>query len=223
MTMNTSIVIAGATGLVGRETLESLLRDVRVEQVISLSRREIEMEHSRLQQWITADLSMPESPQMNVQPSVGIITLGTTLKKAGSKENLRAIDVDLVVNTATKMKKMGVERLYVVSCLGANTKAMSHYLRCKGDMEAQIEALGFTGITFLQPGPLAGDRDEKRSDEKLLQGVMKLVNPLMVGKLKNYMPIEANVVASAINKLVFMSEESRVSRITSQKMRLLAA
>ncbi|GAM58080.1 nucleoside-diphosphate-sugar epimerases [Vibrio ishigakensis] len=221
--MNTSIVIAGATGLVGRETLEALLQDVRVAQVISLSRRKIEMEHSRLQQWITADLSKPKSPLMNVQPSVGIITLGTTLKKAGSKENLRAIDVDLVVNTATKMKKMGVERLYVVSCLGANTKAMSHYLQCKGEMEAQIEALGFTGTTFMQPGPLAGNRDEQRTDEKLLQGAMKLISPLMIGKLKNYVPIEAKLVAKAINRLVFMNQESRVSRVTSQKMRVLAA
>ncbi|GEM81506.1 NAD(P)H-binding protein [Vibrio superstes] len=218
MTLNTSIVIAGATGLVGRETLKTVLEDQTVERVVSLSRRKIEMEHSKLQQWITADLSIPSSHQINQQPSVGIIALGTTLKKAGTKEKLKAIDVDLVAETATKMKSMGVKQLIVVSCLGASVNAMSHYLKCKGEMESQIEALEFNQTTFIQPGPLAGDREEKRLDEKVLQGVMQFISPLMIGKLKNYAPIQAIDVAKAINAIVHKRPSEEITRVSSSEM-----
>ncbi|GEA52706.1 nucleoside-diphosphate sugar epimerase [Vibrio inusitatus NBRC 102082] len=223
MTLNTSIVIAGATGLVGRETLKAVLKDYRVSKVISLSRRKIEMEDSKLEQWITNDLSKPELQANNLTPSVGIIALGTTLKKAGSKEKLRAIDVDLVANTAKTMREMGVKHLVVISCLGANPKALSHYLRCKGDMENLVEGLNFDNVSFMHPGPLAGDRHEHRTDEKLLQGMMRFVTPLMIGKLRNYAPIEANDVAQAILKLMYMHNKKPVSRVTTQQILKMVA
>lgn len=223
MTLNTSIIIAGATGLVGRETLKAVLKDYRVSQVISLSRRKIEMEDSKLEQWITDDLSKPEHQTNKLTPSVGIIALGTTLKKAGSKEKLRAIDVDLVAKTAKTMKEMGVKHLVVISCLGANQKAMSHYLRCKGDMENLVEGLKFDNVSFMHPGPLAGERHEHRGDEKLLQGVMRFVTPLMFGKLRNYAPVEASDVAQAIIRLVFMNTKKPVARVTTEQMLKLVA
>ena len=101
------------------------------------------------------------------------------------------------------MKQLGVENIYIVSCIGASITAKSHYLRCKGEMEQGIEALGFNNTVFLQPGPLAGTRDEHRWDEWLLHTVMKIVNPIMKGKLLNYKPIEADVIADAMLSLAF--------------------
>ncbi|MDK9759902.1 nucleoside-diphosphate sugar epimerase, partial [Vibrio sp. D173a] len=155
-------------------------------------------------------------------PEVGVIALGTTIKKAGTKEKLRSIDVDLVVSTAQSMKNMGVKHLIVVSCLGADNNARSHYLRCKGQMETKVELLNFEKTTFLHPGPLAGNRQESRPDEKLLQGALKVFRPLMLGSLKKYLPIQATSIAKSIVVHSTFPTPSKVERLDSIDMMNLA-
>ncbi|WP_369434398.1 hypothetical protein [Psychromonas sp. MME1] len=127
-----------------------------------------------------------------------MIALGTTIKKAGSKKQLHAIDVELVIKVAKDMLTLGVEHIIVISCLGASPKGVSHYLRCKGEMEMRLQQLTFKTITFLQPGPLAGPRDDPRMDERVLQCVMQVISPCMLGSLQNYKPIDATDVAKVI-------------------------
>lgn len=79
------------------------------------------------------------------------------------------------------MREVGVKHIYVVSCIGASSSAFSHYLKCKGEMEDSVSLLGFSSVTFMQPGPLSGDRSETRKDEVLLQGIMSAINPIMKG------------------------------------------
>ncbi len=221
--MNKSIIIAGASGLVGRETLSTLLESNHVDTVYALSRRELNIKHQKLSQLIDNNLSVSVSTFDSVLPEVGVIALGSTIKKAGTKEKLRAIDVDLVVSTAEKMKELGVKHLIVVSCLGADTKARSHYLRCKGEMEAKVELLDFEKTTFLHPGPLAGDRAESRTDEKVLQGVLKALQPLMLGGMKKYIPIQASSIAESILAHSISSTSEKVERLDSLAMMKLAS
>lgn len=217
-----ALLIAGATGLVGKAVLKAALADPNTDHVYALLRRPLDIEEAKYTPWISDDLTPPELSANDIAPTVGVIALGTTIKKAGSKANLRRIDVDLVVNTATHMQTLGVKHLIIVSCLGANSKAMSHYLRCKGEMEQAVEALGVERVTFLHPGPLAGDREEHRQDEKWLQATMKWVKPLMVGRLKNYLPIEADTVAKAVMAQIQTAQAASVERLDSIAMTALA-
>lgn len=220
--MNRTIIIAGASGLVGRETLSALLDSENFGTVYALSRREVNREHHKLKQIIDSRLNVPTSALDSISPEVGVIALGTTIKKAGTKEKLRSIDVDLVVSTAQSMKNMGVKHLIVVSCLGADNNARSHYLRCKGQMETKVELLNFAKTTFLHPGPLAGNRQESRPDEKLLQGALKVFRPLMLGSLKKYLPIQATSIAKSIVVHSTFPTPSKVERLDSIDMMNLA-
>ena len=221
--MNRTIIIAGASGLVGRETLSTLLDSENFGTVYAVSRREINAKHHKLKQIIDSNLNLPAHALDSVFPEVGIIALGSTIKKAGTKEKLRAIDVDLVVSTAENMKDLGVKHLIVVSCLGADSNARSHYLRCKGEMEAQVELLDFEKTTFLHPGPLAGDRQENRIDEKLLQTALKVLRPFMLGRLKKYLPIQATNIAKSIVVHSTFPTQSKVERLDSIDMMKLAS
>lgn len=211
MTNRLSIVIAGATGLIGKSTVELALDNESVDHIYSLSRRPITIEHSKLTQWLSPDLSIPSGGDVPSSPIIGVITLGTTLKKAGSKEKLRAIDVDLVVNVAKGMHKLGVKQIIVVSCLGASVNSRSHYLRCKGEMEAELQQLKFEQVTFMHPGSLVGSREEIRKDEKVLQCVLNILSPLMVGVLADFKSVKAHDVANAIIQLA-VEENSTINK-----------
>ncbi len=211
MTNRLSIVIAGATGLIGKSTVELALDNESVDHIYSLSRRPITIEHSKLTQWLSPDLSIPSGGDVPSSPIIGVITLGTTLKKAGSKEKLRAIDVDLVVNVAKGMHKLGVKQIIVVSCLGASVNSRSHYLRCKGEMEAELQQLKFEQVTFMHPGSLVGSREEIRKDEKVLQCVLNILSPLMEGVLADFKPVKAHDVADAIVKLA-VEENTNINK-----------
>lgn len=224
MSQHLSMIIVGATGLVGQSTLDVALETEKVSHVYALSRQPIDIKHDKLTQWLNPELNLPAFNTLSQCPTVGVIALGTTLKKAGSKESLYAIDVDLVNKVAKDLQALGVQHIIVVSCIGASTKARSHYLRCKGEMEDALQQLNFRTITFMHPGPLAGPRKEKRGDEKILQCVMKILNPFLLGSLANYKPIEAVDVARAIVYIATKQEvikHKQVTRINSSQMRLL--
>ena len=201
MSQHLSMIIAGATGLVGEATLKAALESEKISSIYSLSRRPLEIKHQKLTQWLDPELTPPVIESISAHPRIGVITLGTTLKTAGSKEKLHAIDVDLVVKVTKDMQTLGVQHLIVVSSIGASMKARSHYLKCKGEMEFALQRLEFMKITFMQPGPLAGPRKEIRKGEKWLQRLLKVVNPLMMGDFEKYKLIESNTVANAIIRL----------------------
>ncbi|WP_072055186.1 NAD-dependent epimerase/dehydratase family protein [Aliivibrio fischeri] len=214
-----SIIIAGSTGLIGHHLLNFSLKNESVNRVYSLSRRSLDETSSKLVQMVSDDLSIDKNQLEEQTPDIGFITLGTTIKKAGSKAALKAIDTDLVVSVAQSMREVGVRHIYVVSCIGASSSAFSHYLKCKGEMEDSITLLGFSSTTFMQPGPLSGDRSETRKDEVLLQGVMSIINPLMKGGLLNYKPIEGEVVAECMLDLALQNDNAvGVHRYRSKAM-----
>lgn len=219
MSNPTSIIIAGATGLIGHHLLNFALKSDDINRVYSVSRRPLDASSSKLVQMIDPELRINKEQMQEALPTIGFITLGTTLKKAGSKAALKSVDLTLVVNTAKEMHELGVKHLYVVSCIGASSSALSHYLKCKGQMEAEISGVGFESVTFMQPGPLAGDRDEPRKDEVLLQAVMSALTPLMKGFLLNYKPIEGEKVAQCMLGLALGNNQLRgIHRYTSKVM-----
>ncbi len=113
-----AVIIAGASGLVGTEVLKELLEENSVGKVYALTRKELPFFHSKLEQFKDKQLKIPALNSDQPLPTFGFICLGTTLKQAGSKENLAKIDYDLVCQVAKDMKAKGVEHLAVVSSLG---------------------------------------------------------------------------------------------------------
>lgn len=219
--MDSSLVIVGASGLIGQAVLKAAISHQKIKRIYTLTRSPLGYSDPKLTSFVSEEMTLSQEALSDTPPPVGIIALGTTIKKAGSKEALRAVDVDLVVTTAQHLHAAGVRHLLVVSCLGANSASRSHYLCCKGDMEDAVAGLGFESLTFLQPGPLSGPRIEPRIDEKILQAVLAIIKPVVKGKLINYMPIESMDMATAMLSLALQPKHHAVQRVTSSQMMAL--
>jgi len=64
--------------------------------------------------------------------------LGTTIKKAGSKEAFRAADFTFNTELAAAVRELGVPQFYIVSSLGADADSSVFYLQVKGEVEAFV-------------------------------------------------------------------------------------
>jgi uncharacterized protein YbjT (DUF2867 family) len=194
-----TVIVAGASGLVGREILRDLLADDTVAQIHSLGRRELVVQHPKLTQHSVDFARLPALPQAGEC----YIALGTTIKVAGSQEAFRAIDFDAVVNTARAAKKAGAMRLGVVSAMGADPHSRVFYSRVKGEMEQALQALGFDTLVIARPSMLAGDRTSLgqpvRGGEELAVKVSRWFGWLIPA---NYKSIAAASVARALLQAV---------------------
>src|SRR6185369_1427795 len=106
-----TVLIAGASGLVGREILQGLLADEAVVAVHSLGRRELPLQHPKLTQHRVDFKALSSTGLALPRADEAFIALGTTIKVAGSQEAFRAVDFDAVVAVAKAARAAGVTRL----------------------------------------------------------------------------------------------------------------
>ncbi|HEX4619105.1 MAG TPA: NAD(P)H-binding protein, partial [Steroidobacteraceae bacterium] len=157
-------MLAGASGLTGGHLLDELLGAADFGRVIAVTRRALPREHARLANRIVQFERM-ETQLRGVTCEVAFCCLGTTIARAGSRDNFREVDVDLVVAFARTALAAHAQRFVVMSSVGADPRSGNFYLRTKGEMEAELEALGFPSLDILQPGVLLGLRREMRPRE----------------------------------------------------------
>jgi uncharacterized protein YbjT (DUF2867 family) len=192
---NRTVIIAGATGLVGRELLMGLLADESVVAVHSLVRREPAIEHPKLTSHVV-DFATP----LSVPPADEVyLALGTTMKAAGSDAAFRAIDYDANLAVAKSALVAGVKKAGLVSAMGADPNSKVFYSRVKGDLENTLARMPFEGLVIARPSILVGDRkavgQPVRRGEKLGLALGKVLGFLIPS---NYKPIEATAVAEAL-------------------------
>jgi uncharacterized protein YbjT (DUF2867 family) len=202
-----TVVVAGASGLVGREILQGLLADESVAAVHTLGRRELPLQHPKLTQHRVDFRALPALPRADE----AFVALGTTIKVAGSQEAFRAIDFAAVVAVAKAAQAAGAARLGVVSAMGANPCSAIFYNRVKGEMEQALSGLGFAGLVIARPSFLAGDRgalgQPLRPGEKLALNVSRWLAPLVPA---NYGSVAAGSVARGLLQTVPSAQGRRV-------------
>ncbi|QTD46511.1 NAD(P)H-binding protein [Ottowia testudinis] len=178
------VLLAGATGLIGRELLQALLADPRVAVVNSLGRRPLGALHPKLTHHVVDFAALPVLPPVDE----AYVALGTTIKQAGSQAAFRAVDFDAVVNTARAAHAAGASRLGIVSAMGADPASRVFYNRVKGEMEQAVRAVGITATVFARPSLLEGDRSTlqqpPRAGERWLQAAMRVLRPVTPANLR---------------------------------------
>jgi uncharacterized protein YbjT (DUF2867 family) len=190
-----TVLIVGATGLVGREAIRELLVMPQVSAIDAFARKTGEAADARLRwhplpQWAEAALPQAEA---------ALCALGTTIKAAGSPEAFRAVDFDAVLGFARAAKAAGAKRFAVVSSLGASADARGLYPRVKGEMEAAVAALGFDCTVIARPSLLTGDRASLgQPPRKAEQWALAMLRPLAPLIPRSWQPIEAATVARAM-------------------------
>jgi uncharacterized protein YbjT (DUF2867 family) len=200
-------LVAGATGLVGQAVLAGLLTDKRYTAVHAVGRRPLALVHPKLTSHEVDFSNMTSLPGVEHVDDV-FITLGTTLKVAGSEAAFRAIDFEAVLAVARAARQAGASILGVVSAMGANPNSSIFYNRVKGEMETALRALGFPVLVIARPSLLTGDRaalnQVSRPGEHLGSFAMRLFKPLIP---PNYQAISAQEVGEALLSVVKNSED----------------
>ncbi len=194
-------VILGATGLIGNELLQLLLKDDRFSKVRILVRKPTNLQHSKLEERII-DFNDNKALEANLGTGdVLFCCIGTTMKKMkGDKEAYFKVDHDIPVHAAACAYEKGFKYYCLVSSMGANPTSNNFYLNLKGSTERGISKYPFEGIHVFRPSMLLGDRAESRPLETAGQQIMKALSFLVP---RNYKAIPAKTVARAmINSVI---------------------
>jgi uncharacterized protein YbjT (DUF2867 family) len=187
-----SILIAGATGLVGRAAVQLAASDRRFAAVIALVRRPTTFDDGagrvevRLVDWDGLE-STPEACRADAI----LCALGTTMRDAGSREAFRRVDHDYVMTLARVGLSQGATHFLLVSAVGADVGSRIFYNQVKGEVEAGVAGLGYAGVTVARPSFLVGERREARAGERIA-GVAGRLLP------ERWRPVRAEQVAGAL-------------------------
>lgn len=203
--MNAAIV--GATGLVGRNLLTLLLESGRYDQVHSIGRKKIDLNHAKL---IQHTIELENLDELTIKSKIhhGYCTLGTTIKIAGSPDAFKRVDRDYVCGFGKLLKRLGANALAVNSSLGANATSGNLYLQTKGEMEACLTELAFQSLIIVRPALLVPTgRKEFRLGEMLGYGVLGLFGWSFVGPLRRYRA----VTPAAVTQTLFDNMQSAKS------------
>ncbi|WP_370632283.1 NAD(P)H-binding protein [Rhodoferax sp. U2-2l] len=207
------VLVAGATGLVGREIIAALLADKSVDVVHCLSRRPLALKHPKLHVLVVDFAALPSLPKVDEC----FIALGTTIKVAGSQAAFKSVDLDAVVAVARAAKSAGATKLGVVSAMGANAQSRVFYNRIKGEMELALTSLGLQCLVLARPSLLDGNRAALGQPERGGEDFgLLLARRLRVLLPANYRAILAKDVAHALVRAVKAAKPGVVTLLSGE-------
>ena len=187
-------IVLGATGAVGLDLVEMLLKDNAFSEVEIFVRRAMPMENGKLTTRIV-DFKQLKDWQDMIKGDVVFSCMGTTLKAAGSKERQYEIDYTYQLEFAQAAHSNGVPIYILVSSTMANANSKLFYTRMKGELEEAIQQLHFQKEVIMRP-PLLIRKNTTKTDEKVVVVVLKVLNAL--GLFKKQRPMPTEVVAKAM-------------------------
>lgn len=134
-----TLLVLGATGAVGRELLRLALEHHAVTRVIAPARKSLTPHAKLINPVFTSDLfSIPAESWCTDAVVCGI---GTTIRKAGSRDAFTKVDHDIPLEAARRARASGARAFGLVSSVGASLRG-SFYLATKARLENSIRELG---------------------------------------------------------------------------------
>ncbi len=189
-------LVAGGTGLTGSALLKLLLSGGDYTRVHAVSRRPVTFDHPRLANRILP-LDQMQARLTGFKVNDAYCCLGAPQARAGTRDQLKPVDLDLVLAFARTALALGATRLLVVSAAGADRASPHAFLRVKGEMEAAVRELKCPAIDFLAPGAITGVREQMGAGGWL--GMLRpLANPLMRGSLAAHQALSPQDLAAAL-------------------------
>lgn len=188
-------LIIGATGLVGSNLVDLLLKDAAYSQVVVFVRRTTGINHPKLTEYIV-DFDRSDDWSDKLQGDVLFSAMGTTIKRAESQAAQYRVDYDYQYNTARLAAANGVANYVLVSAMNANPRSPIFYSQMKGKLEIAVQKLPFRTITLIRPGLLYGERDHSRFGEEMMYTIISGLNK--IGLLRKMRPIHGREVAQAM-------------------------
>lgn len=197
--MNPKIVIAGGSGLVGKQVAALMARNGF--EVHLVSRRPTAQSTRNVQEHVALSDDWP-AIVARIKPNLAISCLGTTIRTAGSQDAFKAIDHALVLAFAQASHTAGAQHFITVSSVGAVPASSNFYLRTKAEMEQGLCNIGFQRLDIMRPSLLTGGkRDANRPGEAFGILLSPFVDRLMIGPMRKYASTPSHILAQAIAAL----------------------
>ena len=211
-------LVIGATGLVGSYLFDQLLADTRFTQVKVFTRRTSGKKSDKLLEFLV-DFNKVQEWGHDLTGDVLFSALGTTLKKAGSKEVQYMIDFTYQYESAVHAAGNGVVGYVLVSSAGASSSSRVFYSRMKGELEDAVSKLPFKHIHIIRPGILDGPRSEPRPAEQLGLSIFRLFK--YIPGIRQFRPVHAATVAKAMINAA-LDESEGIKKYTLEEVFALA-
>jgi uncharacterized protein YbjT (DUF2867 family) len=202
-------ILFGPTGAVGREVLQLLLGDHRYEKVIAFSRKVLPIEHPKLEV-VLDTLSNLDKLSDRIMGDDLFCCLGTTSRKAGSREAFKKVDLEMPVTLARIASGNGVEGFIVISSVGAGKPGRGFYLDVKTEMENSVIQYDFKRLAIVRPSLLLSKREEFRISEEAGKVLNSALGWAMSGNLKKYKGISTVDVARAMIEIMNMDKPNLI-------------
>ncbi|OMF45802.1 SDR family oxidoreductase [Paenibacillus peoriae] len=167
-------IVAGATGMMGRQLVKLLLEHPAYARVIVLVRRDMGISHPKLvQKQVSFDQLEEQLDGTLVKDADVFCTLGTTMGQAGSKAAFRRVDNDYPVALGRAALRHGAASYIVVTAMWSSVRSLMFYTRVKGEAERYLLALGLPRLVFLRPSLLIGDREYEKRLNRLIEIIVE--------------------------------------------------
>lgn len=190
-------LLFGATGLVGGHCLEILLASPLYQEVRVFNRRSMNIEHPKLKEFIVDFENLIEYSDW-IKGNDLFCCLGTTRKKAGSKEAFAKVDYTYVFEVAKLAANNKINQFLLVSAIGADKDSMFFYNQVKGQIEEAINNLDFWAVHIFRPSLLLGNRNEQRIGEQIAMNVSRIFNLVTDKIAPKYSAVQAEQVAKSM-------------------------
>ena len=195
--MSKKAILLGATGLIGDNLLAQLLNNTNYSEVLAIGRKKLNIEHPKLKELIV-DFDHIDQYAADITGDVVFCCLGTTNSKTPDKVQYKKIDYQYPLDIGSIAQNNGATAYHLVSSMGADATSSLFYPKTKGEVERDLKAIPFKSIYIYRPSLLDGNRKEKRSAERIMIGLMRFLNPILIGGLKKYRSIKIETFASAM-------------------------
>jgi len=195
--MGRSVIIVGATGLIGSAVLTKFIQSKDIEIIRIFVRKLIPGLPEKVIQIVTdySDISLLKD---KVIGDAIYCCVGTTRKKTPDQQDYRNIDFGINIGMAKLAKENGISTAHLISAMGASTSARIFYTKLKGEIEEAFKELNFERCYIYQPSILIGARTESRPMEYLSQKLCPFFDLFMIGSLKDYHSISGETIAEYI-------------------------
>jgi len=193
-------IILGATGLTGGILLNNLIEDNSFEKIKLFSRKSVAIKSDKIEEYLI-DVLQLEKYKNKFIADVVFCCVGTTAAKTKDIAKYKQIDYGIPVTAVKIAKENNIDTFVVISSMGANASSTTFYSKTKGEMERDVLRQNIKNTYIVRPSLIGGHRNEFRIGERIGKGVMSLLNPMFLGRLKKYKMIHPEKIASCMQKL----------------------
>lgn len=189
----------GATGAVGSHAVRTLVTLPQTERLTLLGRRPLLGVTEPFVHQHSIDIFDPSSYQ-ELLPGhrTAICTLGVGQPSKVSKDDFLRIDKLAVLDFASGCKEAGVRHFELLASVGVDAKSPSFYLRTKGELINELEALSFKRLSIFEPSMILTPTNRYGFAQGVTLRLWPLLKPVLLGSLRKYRGVSVELLGKAI-------------------------